>query len=110
MSEQHVLYLSRIDVLAAADDHVLDPALDAQAAIGVHGGQITGVVPAIGVDRLGRELRGVMVTAHDQVTACAKLADLAGDDRLASCDISNLHFSVRERRAEGLSPLLGGCI
>src|SRR6266568_6900609 len=46
--EQGILDLARVDVLTAPDDHVLDPAFDAQVAPAVQGGQVPGVVPALG--------------------------------------------------------------
>ena len=69
--EEDILDLARVDVLAAADDHVLDPALDAQVAPAVEGRQVPGVVPALGVDGGRRGLRGVVVAAHDHVPAGA---------------------------------------
>ena len=39
------------DVLAAADDHVLAAAADADVALGVHAREVAGVEPAVGVDR-----------------------------------------------------------
>ena len=51
-----LLDLARIDVLAAADDHVLDPPDDVAVAVGVDGREVAGVHPARGVQRLGRPL------------------------------------------------------
>ena len=60
--EQQFLDLARIDVLAAADDHVLEPALDRAVAALVHRAQIAGVQPAVGVDGRGRRA-GVLEVA-----------------------------------------------
>ena len=54
---EEFLDLPRVHVLAAADDHVLDPADDIQVAVGVHDGEIAGVHPARRVDGLGGLLR-----------------------------------------------------
>src|SRR5205085_3053985 len=50
MGVQVLLDLARIDVLAAADDHVLDTADDVDVALGVHGREVAGVHPAGVVD------------------------------------------------------------
>ena len=42
-----------IDVLAAADQHVLAAPDDAAIALGVDGGQVAGMHPALGIDGLG---------------------------------------------------------
>jgi MMPL family len=42
---EELLDLSRVHVLAAADDHVLDPPHDVEVAVVVHRGQIAGVHP-----------------------------------------------------------------
>jgi hypothetical protein len=44
---QEFLDLARVDVLAAADQHVLDAADDVAIALGVDGGQVAGVHPAV---------------------------------------------------------------
>jgi len=46
MTQQAALDLDRRDVLAAADDHVLQPIADFDMAIGVHDGGVAGVIPA----------------------------------------------------------------
>jgi hypothetical protein len=46
MAVEEFLDLARIDVLAAADHHVLDAADDVAIALGVDGGEIAGVHPA----------------------------------------------------------------
>src|SRR6185437_5098004 len=74
-----VLHLGRVDVLAAADDHVLDPVDDEQVAAGVQVAAVAGVHPAApeGVRRL---LRLVPVALHDVPAAADDLADDSGRD------------------------------
>ena len=55
---QELLDLGHRHLLAAAVDHVLDPAGDPHVAVGVDPGQIAGAVPAVGGDRLGGQRRG----------------------------------------------------
>src|SRR2546430_199820 len=50
MPVEEFLHLARIDVVAAADDHVLDAAHDVQIPVLVHRCEIAGVHPARGVD------------------------------------------------------------
>src|SRR5690349_786833 len=57
MAEEKLLDLAGIDVLAAADEHVLDPADDVAIALVVDGGEIATVHPARGVDRFARAFR-----------------------------------------------------
>src|SRR6202045_896341 len=53
---EELLDLARIDVLAAADHHVLDPPDDVAVALGVYGREIAGPHPAGRIDRLARLL------------------------------------------------------
>ena len=46
MAQQHAFDLDRRDVLAAADDHVLDAVADLDVAVGVHDGRIARMEPA----------------------------------------------------------------
>ncbi|MCO5591283.1 hypothetical protein L7F22_045264 [Adiantum nelumboides] len=58
------LDLSRADVGATADDDVLEPPRHPQEALGVEPAQVTGVVPAVGVDRGRGPLRLTPVPEH----------------------------------------------
>src|SRR4029077_11820361 len=82
---QELFDLARIDVLAAADDHVLDPADDVDVTVRVHRGQVAGVHPAGGIDGLARRLFVVPVPPHDHVAAAAELArDVPWNDSAGS--------------------------
>ena len=52
---QHLLDLARIDIFAAADDHVLGSVDDVEVPVGVDIADVTGVQPTV-ADRLGRRL------------------------------------------------------
>ena len=54
VAEQVVLTRPGDEAFAAAHDHVLDPLGDVAVALGVDDGEIAGMHPVIGVDRLGR--------------------------------------------------------
>src|SRR5205085_7064158 len=47
MPRQHVLDLHRVDVLAAADDHVVHAAGHVELAVGVQPAHVAGEVPAV---------------------------------------------------------------
>ena len=76
------LDLDRRDVLAAADDHVLDAVADLHVAVGVNHGGVARVEPAVAHRRCGR-LGVVVVPFHHDVAAHGDLAE-----RLPSCGTS----------------------
>ena len=53
VAQQHLLDLGRDDVLAAADDQVVDPVLDVEEAFLVDVAEVAGVEPAVGVGAPG---------------------------------------------------------
>src|SRR6266446_7985548 len=69
MAIKELLDLARIDVLAAADHHVLDPADDVAVAVRVDRREVAGVHPAGSVDRLARPLLIPPIAKHDQISA-----------------------------------------
>src|SRR5207237_7330405 len=95
------LDLARIDVLPAADDHVLDPAGDVDVALGVHGRQVAGVYPAGRVHRLGGLAGLVPVAEHHRVAAGAQLAGLAAAHHQAGLRVGDLHLQVPHDLADG---------
>ncbi len=94
-----LLDLARIEVLAAADHHVLDAADDVAVALVVDGGEIAGVHPAAVVQHLGGLLRFVPVAQHDAVAARAQFTGLAARHDLA-LEIDDLHLDVRMNAAD----------
>src|SRR5918998_5551948 len=77
---EELLDLAGIDVLAAPDDHVLDPPDDPDVPVLVHRRQVAGVHPARRVDRLRGPLGLVPVARHHQIAARAELTGLATGD------------------------------
>ena len=82
MLDRQVLDLRRVDVVAAADDDVLQPPDDGQIARVVEAAQVTRQEPAVPIEGvLGRRL--IVEIAERQAGAlAADLADLAGLDFL----------------------------
>ena len=76
MLEEEALDLDRRDVLAAADDHVLDAVSDFRIAVGMDDGSVAGVKIAV-ADRQRRRLGVLVVALHDHVAAHH---DLTGGD------------------------------
>jgi hypothetical protein len=99
---EELLDLARVDVLPAADHHVLDAADDVAVAVVAHHGQVAGVHPAVGVDRLGGALGVVPVAQHHRVAAGAELAGLPTLDGLARGRVDDLDLDVRRSAADRL--------
>src|SRR6202000_767814 len=68
---EQLLDLARVDVLTAADHHVLDPAGDVHVTLVIHHPEVAGVHPARGVDGFGGLVRLVPVAEHHRVAAGA---------------------------------------
>jgi hypothetical protein len=87
--------LARVDVLAAADDQVLDPPDDVHVAVVAHDGEIAGVHPARRIDGgVGR--RNVLpVPEHDRIAARTELARCAARRDRAGFRIDDLAFEMR---------------
>src|SRR4051795_2632581 len=81
-ADQELLDLARVDVLSAADEHVLDAPDDLHVALVVHRREVARVHPAVVVDRLARGALVVPVAQHHAVAAGALLAGHAARDRL----------------------------
>ena len=77
VTKQQLFELARIDVFAAADDHVLQAALYRAIAARVHRAEIAGMQPAVAIDRGGGRLGHFEVAEHDVIAAGAVLADFA---------------------------------
>ena len=75
VAREHVLDLERMDVLAARDDHVVEPAVDPEVAVLVEVAGVAGVVPAV-ADRL-RVGVGPVPVAGERLVAREVRADLA---------------------------------
>ena len=94
---EHVLHLDRVHVLAAGDDHVLDPVGDVDEAVVVHVAAVAGVHPAA-AQRLGGLLGPVPVAEHHVAAAAHDLADRAAGD-LDVVGADDAHLGVRHGAA-----------
>ncbi len=74
MAIEEFLDLAWIDVFATTNDHILDAPNDVTEPGLVEHGQIPGVHPARGINRLGRALRIVPVAQHHQIAARAQFS------------------------------------
>src|SRR5271157_2025504 len=104
MGVEKLLDLSRIDVLAAPDDHVLQAACDLAVILIVQGSEVSCVQPALFVNGLISSYGIVVVTAHDHVATGAYLAGLAPRNHLAGLWIYYLDLCVGQRPADSGNP------
>src|SRR5271157_4178261 len=76
VAQQYLLDLARIDVAAAADDHVLGAVAQGQKPVPVKAAEVAGVQPAA-ARSFGGGFRLAPITLHDAVALGDDLADLA---------------------------------
>src|SRR5829696_7900146 len=95
---EHLLDLARVDVVAAADDHVLLAVDDEEVAVLVDLRHVPGAEPAVAHDLLGGVL-AVPVALHHVVALDRDLADLALLD-LVAVVVDDLHLDALDRRAD----------
>ncbi|MOA32872.1 hypothetical protein D3C78_1541240 [compost metagenome] len=94
MADKGVLDFGSEDVLATADDHVLETIADVDEAIVVHVAAVTGMHPAA-AKRLGGGLRFVPVTEHDVGATHQDFADCA-TGHFAILGIGNADFHAAD--------------
>src|SRR5581483_7025745 len=98
---QELLDLARINILAAADDHILGAAGDFAIAVLVHGGEITAVQPTVIINGAPRRVGIFVITLHDHVSAPAQLSGSTGRDHLACGHVYDLYLGMRQGFADG---------
>src|SRR5258705_1920998 len=98
---QKLLDLAGINVLPAADHHVLDASDDVAVAVRPHDRQVAGAQPPVSVDRLARLLLVLPIAEHHRVSARAELAGLAAFDDGAGSRVDDLDLHVRMSPADG---------
>ena len=108
MLVEHLLDLARVDVVAAADDHVLLAVDDEVVAVGIDAADVAGVEPTVRVDRLGRRVGALPVALHDIVAADGDLAGVARGD-IGACLVDEPNLDARDRGAHraGLALAIG---
>ena len=98
---QKFFNLARVDVLAATDHHVLDAADDVHVALGVHGGQVAGVHPAVGVNGFMRFGGVFPIAVHHRIALGAELATLATGHGGTRFGVHDLDLQMRLHLAYG---------
>ena len=106
VGDQQVLDFLGRDVLAAADDDVLEPVGDGQAPAGVDPPDVPGPEPAAGQER-GRVQRRVGV-AGEQLGAAGEDLALLAVGHVAAGGIHQAHLVARQQRAVGAGPQVKG--
>jgi hypothetical protein len=101
VGEEEVLDLLGRDVLALADDHVLEPAGDRDVAAGVDRAQVAGAEPAVVVEGVGVERR-----VEVALVTCGPLTRSSPSSPIAACRPSRVttltQLRAGDRRALGL--------
>ncbi len=97
---QYRLDLLRVEVLAASDHEVRDPAADGEVAVLVAPGQVAGAVPAVPQRRRGL-LRPAVVAEHDVRSADPHLALAPGGDVRAGVGIDDADPDPGHRQPAG---------
>src|SRR5262249_5419428 len=98
--------LARVDVLAAADDHVFEAAGDAVVAVGRLTSEIARVQPAVGGEGSGGLDRLVIVALHDTVSAAHELALLSRRHRLDRTRLDQLDLDAGKELADRADAML----
>jgi hypothetical protein len=98
MLVEHLLDLARVDVEAAAQDHLLLAVDDEEVAVLVDPRHVARVEPAV-LDRLGGRIVLAPVALHHVRALDGDLADLALVDLLAVL-VDDLHLHALDRRAD----------
>ena len=93
VAQQHLLDLGRDDVLAAADDQVVEPVLDVEEAFLIDFAEVAGVQPAVGVGAAGGDGRSL-----DQDLAVGGDPQVGGEQRPAGGAELAARVGGRQRR------------
>src|SRR5260221_9659849 len=106
MQVEDLLDLAWVEVLAAADDHVLDAADDVQIALTIERSEIARVHPTLVVDRGARGRSILPVPGHQSVAARADLARSADGLGEARLGVDDFRLDVRHDGADRRDPTL----
>src|SRR5579885_1102885 len=99
MPDEKLFDLGGEDVFAAANDHIFQAPNNVDIALGIHGGEIAGMQPALAIDRFGSLFGHLVVALHRQETTAAELAALATGNNLLRNRVDNLDLDMRQRCA-----------
>ena len=101
---EYVFDLRRIDIIAAGDDHALDPLAEVDETVRVHHAKVSGMQPfqpiRMPAQSVRRFLRIVDVFHHHRRTGQADLAFLAVRHFLFSTRFDDLIEGIRERQSD----------
>src|SRR6202040_1849362 len=110
MQVEELFDLPRVNVLAAANHHVLDPAGDSDVSVVVHDRDVSGVHPSRIVDYFGGLLRLVPVPRHHAVPTCAQLARGIARKLFARTRIDDLDLQMWSDTPHRADPALEGIV
>src|SRR5438105_4364607 len=100
MVQEYLFDFARVDVFAAANDHLFFAAANVDVAVGVHDGEVARVKPSGRVDGFSGGVRVVPVAGHDGIAPGAQFALLAAVDDAPGGWVGNFDFEVRDGFAD----------
>src|SRR5690348_3421824 len=106
MPRQRLFHLTRVDVVAAADDQLAGAAGDGEVAVVADRAEIAGLEPAVRAEYFGGGVGAVPVAGEDVRPAHLDLADRARRQRRARAHIHHARFLAGERAADGAGAAL----
>src|SRR5205807_8970653 len=101
MADEELLNFSGEEVLAAANDHLLEPTHDVDIPVSIHRGQVARVQPALTINGLGGLLRHLVVADHHQETPTTDFSTLPARHHLTGSRIDNLDLRMGQGYAAG---------
>ena len=105
---EEVLDLLRVDILAAADDHILDAAGDLVVAVRQAARKVARVEPALAVDGRRRGLGHLVIALHDVVAAGDEFAVHIVGQVLVRLRVDDLALDAEHRGADRCDARLDG--
>src|SRR5579872_4088621 len=102
MGVENLFDFARVDVLAAANDHILETTDNAHVALGVHHSEIARMQPAAGVDCFGGALGLLPIALHHRIAAATDLARCV-DWNDVSVLADQFYFKMRPRTTDRLN-------
>lgn len=96
--DQYGLDLGRVNIIAPADDHVLDPIDDKKAPVGIHPSDIACMHPAVAED-LGGAIGVVDIAAHQPAASNTDLSALSCGNGAAVL-VENPYLGIAGRSAD----------
>ena len=100
------LYLTRVNVLAASNYHILQPAGNTVVAFSVYSGQVSGMKPTILIYSCRAGFRQVIISLHHHEATCKQFTLLPHKNVFPCFRINQPDLNVGYNSAHGTNPAL----